>query len=137
VASKRLNAYRLFPAQCQGMVFLSVGIVDSGNFKGAGAVPALKDNTEEHLGRYVDLARQLGVPATSFMSIGTDVVEELEQLCREVARRFPRAVFFAGQLVFQRDSWYQRWLHNQTAFSLQRRLQWSGLPIVILPTRVF
>ena len=32
--------------------------------------------------------------------------------------------------------WYQRLLHNQTAYSLQRRLQWDGVPMVILPTRV-
>jgi hypothetical protein len=53
-----------------------------------------------------------------------------------VQRRFPRAIFFAGRLVFQRDTWYQRLLHNETAYSLQRRLQWDGVPMVILPTRV-
>ena len=76
------------------------------------------------------------MPSASFMSIGTDAVEELEHLCVEVKKRFPRAIFFAGQLVFQRDTWYQRLLHNETAYSLQRRLQWDGVPMVILPTRV-
>ena len=47
-----------------------------------------------------------------------------------------KVVFFAGQLLFEQDTWYHRLLHNQTAFSLQRRLQWVGLPMVILPTRV-
>ena len=41
-----------------------------------------------------------------------------------------------GQLVFQRETWYGAVLHNQTAYSLQRRLQWDGVPMVILPTRV-
>ena len=70
------------------------------------------------------------------MAIGTDVVDELEQLCRVVHRDFPKAVVFAGQLVFQRETWYGALLHNQTAYSLQRRLQWDGVPMVILPTRV-
>src|ERR1041385_4020138 len=76
------------------------------------------------------------MPAEAFMSIGTDVVDELEHLCVEVKKRFPRAVFFAGQLVFQRDTWYQRLLHNETPYSLQRRLQWDGLPMVILRVQV-
>ena len=50
--------------------------------------------------------------------------------------KFPKATFFAGQLVFQKDTWLHRLLHNQTAYSLQRRLQWAGVPMVILPTRV-
>jgi hypothetical protein len=76
------------------------------------------------------------MPAAGFMSIGTDPVDELEQLCIAVKERFPQVTFFAGQLVFQKDTWYQRWLHNETAYSLQRRLQWDGVPMVILPTRV-
>jgi hypothetical protein len=70
------------------------------------------------------------------MAIGPDAVDELENLCVAVAKLFPKATFFAGQLVFRKDTWYQRLLHNETAWSLQRRLQWAGLPMVILPTRV-
>ena len=120
----------------RNFVFVSVGVVDSGNFKGGGAVEDLKQHTDESLGRYVDLARRLGMPATSFSAIGTDAVDELERLCMDVAQKFPRSTVFAGQLVFQKDTWLHRFLHNQTAYSLQRRLQWAGLPMVILPTRV-
>jgi hypothetical protein len=118
------------------MIFISVGVVDSGNFKGAEEVERLRDFTETALEKYVDLARRLGFPSMSYMSIGTDVVDELEQVCRVVHRDFPKAVVFAGQLVFQRETWYGALLHNQTAYSLQRRLQWDGIPMVILPTRV-
>ncbi|MBI3467206.1 MAG: APC family permease [Planctomycetes bacterium] len=131
-----LNAIRFMPGYFRNMAFISVGVVDSGAFKGARAVDDLRRSTEESLAKYVDLARGLGVPATSFMAIGTDVVDELHDLCVAVARQFPRATFFAGQLVFQEDKWYERLLHNETAYSLQRRLQWDGLPMVILPTRV-
>lgn len=130
-----LNAVRFAPG-FKNLVFLSVGVVDSGNFKGAGAVDDLQTHTAASLASYVDLAQRLGMPATSFMAIGTDAVDELEQLCVEIAKRFPKVVFFAGQLVFARDTWWQRLFHNQTAYSLQRRLQWDGVPMVILPTRV-
>jgi hypothetical protein len=111
-------------------------VVDSGNFKGAEAVEDLRQFTEKTLEKYVDLSRRIGLPARGYMSIGTDVVDELEQVCRVVARDFPNVVVFAGQLVFQRETWYGALLHNQTAYSLQRRLQWDGIPMVILPTRV-
>jgi amino acid transporter len=131
-----LNALRFGPAQFSNVVFLSVGVVDSGSFKGAGAVEELRVHTERCLDQYVDYARRIGLPAVGFMSLGIDVVDELENLCVEVRKRFPRSTFFAGQLVFHRDTWYQRLLHNETAYSLQRRLQWDGIPMVILPTRV-
>jgi amino acid transporter len=131
-----LNALRFVPNHFKNIVFISAGVVDSGNFKGAEAVEALREYTEETLGKYVDLARRIGLPARGYMSIGTDVVDELEQICRVVARDFPQTVVFAGQLVFQRETWYGPLLHNQTAYSLQRRLQWDGVPMVILPTRV-
>jgi amino acid transporter len=131
-----LNALRFGPGKFEGAVFLSVGVVDSGNFKGSDAVADLRVHTAESIDRYVDHARRLGMPAMGFMSIGTDPVDELEHLCVAVKKRFPRATFFAGQLVFQKDTWYQRLVHNETAYSLQRRLQWDGVPMVILPTRV-
>ncbi len=53
-----------------------------------------------------------------------------------VAQEFPRAVFFAGKLVFEHERWYQRLLHNETAYALQRRLQFAGLNAMALPFRV-
>lgn len=131
-----MNALRFAPSYYKNLVFVSVGVVDSGNFKGEEAMAELRAHTEDVLSRYVDLANRLGYPATSFMAIGTDPVEELEHLCVDVYKRFPKSTIFAGQLLFRRDSIYQRLFHNQTSFSLQRRLQWDGVSMVILPTRV-
>jgi amino acid transporter len=131
-----LNSIRFTPGYFRSFVFVSAGVVDSGNFKGSGAVQELRKHTLDNLEQYVVLANQLGMPATSFMTIGTDPVDDLEQLCQTVIRKFPKSVVFAGQLVFQKENWIQRLLHNQTAYSLQRRLQWDGIPMVILPTRV-
>ena len=131
-----LNAIRFAPGHFKSFVFVSVGVIDTGNFKGSGAVESLRAYCEDSLAKYVDLGRRLGMPSTSFLTVGTDAVDELEHNCLEIAHRFPKATFFAGQLVFQKDTWLHRLLHNQTAYSLQRRLQWAGVPMVILPTRV-
>jgi amino acid transporter len=131
-----LNTIRFVPNHFKNMLFISVGVVDSGNFKGAEEIESLRLHVEGALERYVQLSRRLGFASRGYMAIGTDVVDELEQLCRVVYRDFPKSVVFAGQLVFQRETWYGALLHNQTAYSLQRRLQWDGIPMVILPTRV-
>jgi hypothetical protein len=70
------------------------------------------------------------------MDIGTEAVAVAERLCVEVAADYPRAVFFAGKLIFEREQIFQRLLHNETAYQLQRRLQFDGLNAMVLPVRV-
>lgn len=130
------HALSVWRGYYKNLIFVSVGIVDSGNFKGASEVDELRKHTEVSLNKYVELGQRLGLSSAAFMSVGTDVVDELEHVCLEVRKQFPNAVFFAGQLVFQRETWYQRLLHNRTAYSLERRLHWAGCPIMILPNRV-
>ena len=131
-----LNILKTFRGQFNNIVFLSVGVVDSGEMKGSEHIQMLKERTEDSLKRYVELAERLGMPSAYRMSMGTDVVENAHSLCMGAAKEFPRITFFAGQLVFQHESWYTRLLHNQTAFSLQKRLIWDGQTLVVMPIRV-
>ena len=131
-----LNVQRLFPKTFQNILFVSVGAVDMGTFKGAKEMEALKRETESHLKRYVDYARALGLRAEYRYAIGTEVVQEAEELCTRITKEFPRAVFFLGKLVFAREKFYYRILHNDTAYAIQRRLQFSGLQTVVLPIRM-
>jgi amino acid transporter len=131
-----LTLLRMFPNHFCNMVFVSVGIIDSGNFKGAGEVDSLKQKTRDSLGQYVGLARRLGVSAEYRMSVGTDIVEEASKLCLDLSREFPNVMFFSGKLIFEQRKWYHRLLHNETAYAIQHRLQFAGHPMVILPVRV-
>jgi amino acid transporter len=131
-----LNIFRAFPGHFANVVFLSVGVIDSGEFKGEHGVEALQARTAEMLTRYVALAAELGVPATARLAIGTEAVAEAEKLCLETSRAFPRAVFFAGKLIFRRERWYHRLLHNETALAIETRLRWLGKTTVTLPIRV-
>ena len=131
-----LTLFRQFPNHFKGVVFVSVGVIDSREFKGEGTVEALKENVESNLKKYVEFAHGQGFPATHRMAIGTDAVAEGEKLCLEVAREFPRTTFFAGKILFQRERWYQNLLHNETAMAIQKRLQWAGKTVVVVPARV-
>ncbi|MDD5223224.1 MAG: APC family permease [bacterium] len=131
-----LAAFREFPGKFKNVVFISVGAIDSGAFKGEDAVDRLRDRIQKELEKYVDLMSGQGVPATYKLAVGTDVVSELERLCLEVAREFPQVTYFAGQLIFQRERWYQPILHNETAYILEKRLHLAGRTMVIIPGRV-
>jgi amino acid transporter len=131
-----LSIFRTFPEHFRSVIFLSVGVVDSGAFKGEEEVERLGVQTGETLQKYVELAHGLGIPSTSRKALGTDAVAEAEKLCLALVREFPRTTFFAGQVIFQRERWYQRLLHNETAYAIQKRLQWAGQTMVILPARV-
>ncbi|MFA6110312.1 MAG: APC family permease [Candidatus Latescibacterota bacterium] len=131
-----LNIFRAFPGHFKNLVFVSVGVVDSGGFKGEDAIDLLRTRTEEALRKYVALADGLGLPAEYRYAVGTDAVDEAAKLCRQIATEFHGATFFAGKVIFEREKWYQRLLHNETAYLIQKQLQWAGLTMVILPAKL-
>jgi amino acid transporter len=131
-----LAVQNLFPRQYKNYLFVSVGVIDSSHFKGADEIEALKKQTISDLQKYVDFAHRLGFRAEYRFSIGTEAVEQVVALCEEVRKEFPRSIFYLGQLVFENDRFYYRLLHNETAFAIQRRLQFAGLQAIVLPIRV-
>jgi len=132
-----LQIPRIFPNQFEQVVFVSVGVIDAGTFKGEQEMVALKAKTDSDLAKYVAFAKtRMGWAADADSSLGTEPVAELERLCREVHLRFPRSVFFAGKLIFRDEGWWQRLLHNETAHAVQRRLEFDGLTMVVLPIRM-
>ena len=132
-----LSAQRLFPRRYRNFVFVSVGLVDSAQFKGVDALGDLERRVRSDLEQYVHLAERMGLYAEYRMALGTDLVQELEGICAHLVKEFPRPVFFAGQLVFERENLLSRTLHHGTAFSIQRRLQFMGIQVIVLPIRVW
>lgn len=118
-----LAIFRQFPGFYKQVIFVSVAVIDSGHFKGLEELENLKAETQQALDKYVALASGFGLAATSRMALGAEPLAEIELLCTEVGRQFPKATFFAGKLIFRRDTWYQRVLHNETATAIQRRLE--------------
>ena len=126
---------RNFPGVYENFIFVSIAVVDSGTFKGAAELEALSKSTKRSLEKYVDLAREMGFAADYRMDIGTDVVEMAVPVCQNIAKEFPYSTFFTGQIVFRHENPFQKILHNETAFAIQRRLQYSGITTVIMPVR--
>lgn len=131
-----LSVFREFPKLYRNFIFVSVAEIDSGAFKGAAEIEALKASISDQLAKYVKLARSYGYAADSRIQVGTDVVETATHLCQSIVQEFPKATVFTGKLVFRHEYLFQKILHNETAFAIQRRLQWMGITTVILPIRV-
>jgi amino acid transporter len=127
---------RLFGGSFKNFIFLQVGVVDAGNFKGVQAVEHLESNVKNSVDHYVSFMKEQGYYAEGVYALGVDVVDEVTRMAPKVLERFPGAVFFGGQLIFPKDSFMLRMLHNYTVFSLQKRLYREGTPFVILPIRV-
>ena len=131
-----LSVVREFPKLYKNFIFVSVGEIDSGSFKGIAEIDALKKSVENDLTKYVQLVRSYGFPADYRMTVGTDVTDTATQMCESLAKEYPRSTVFTGKLIFRQENPFQKILHNETAFAIQRRLQWNGITTVILPVRV-
>ena len=131
-----LSIHILFPGYYKNLIFVSVAVVDSGNFKGSAEMESLESDARENLEKYVAWCRAKGWNAGYRLAVATEAVDKVVEICRELRGEFPRSVVFSGKLVFAKEEWYHRLLHNETAMAIQRRLQFEGVQSIVLPVRV-
>ncbi len=130
------NVIRHFQDTFKNYVFVQVGIVDAGTFKGSAEVEKLEEHCIKDIERYVEFMKRNGFYAEGIHSIANDVVEEVSELAPQILKKFPDSIFFGGQLVFPDDTYVSRFLHNYTVFAMQRKFYHQGIPLMILPIRV-
>lgn len=130
------SIFQLFGRTFKNFVFVQIGVIDAGVFKGVEEINGLQVEVNKDIGKYVELISSYGYHAESITSIGTDVVAEVTKLAPDILKKFPNAVFFGGQIVFPNDSIFTRWLHNYTVFASQRKLYAECIPFVVLPIKV-
>src|SRR5262249_44437347 len=94
-----LHVFPAVPNHFKHLVFGSVGVIDSGGFKGGDSVEALEAQTVANLKRFCSLATMLEVPSTYKLGIGTDAVAEAEKVCRRVMAEFPVVTFIGGKVI--------------------------------------
>ena len=130
------NIFRLFGDSFKNFVFVQIGVIDAGNFKGAEELERLEAHAKSEIERYADFVKQHGYYAEGMFALGTDVVEEASKLAPKIIEKYPQSVFFGGHIVFPKETFLTRLLHNYTVFSMQRKFYHEGIPVVILPIRV-
>jgi amino acid transporter len=130
------NVVMYFGDVFRNFVFVCVGVVDAGNFKGATEVENLEKHVQGQAGRYVELMRREGYFAKSVCTVGNDLADIIATLAPQILAELPQSVFFAQQLIFPKETFLNRLLHNNIVFAIQKRLYRQGVPFVILPFRV-
>ena len=127
---------RLFGGIYKNFVFVEIGLIDAGTFKGEDEVENLKEHVKTELDGYVEFIRRHGYYGEGISVLSHDLVEGSAVLAPQILERFPQAVFFMGQLVFPEESFVSRLFHNNLVFAVQRRLYHLGIPFIIMPVRV-
>ncbi len=131
-----LWVHRMFPGHYKNCVFLCAGEVDAQSFYGQAALKSLQYRIENTLRYFTGYCHRHGLAATAESAYGADPGAELERLASTALEQFPRSMCFAAKLVFERESWLTRFLHNQTALAVQRLLHLKGRPMVIIPLKL-
>ncbi|HZW39362.1 MAG TPA: APC family permease [Ignavibacteriaceae bacterium] len=131
-----LSVVKTFPKTFNNFVFLQVGVIDAGNFKGRTEIQKLEESIKNEGKRYVEFMQKVGHYSESFFKLDTEAVDGIQSLAEKIYNKFPNSVFFGGQLVFKHETFFTKILHNQIVFSIQRRLYHEGIPFVILPIRI-
>ena len=127
---------RLFGGIYKNFVFVELGLIDAGTFKGVDEVENLQAHVKKDLDGYVGFVQRHGYYGEGISALSHDVVEGSASLAPKIMERFPQSVFFMGQLVFPEESFLSRLFHNNTVFAVQRRLYHLGIPFIIMPVRV-
>lgn len=131
-----LNIIKNFRNSFHNVLFVSVGAVDTDLFKNHAHLEEVTNNTTSALEKYKDLSFRLGFPADYIYDVGTDVVETAANLCMKISKKYPRSIFFLGELIFEKSKWYHRILHNQTSYAIFRKIKYRGLPMVLIPAKI-
>ena len=130
------NILRIFRGHFTNFVFIQVGVIDAGRFKGAEEIANLRASVAADVDRYVQYMRSHGYFAEGHFSIGTDVVQEVGDMAKQITQCYPHSVVFTGQLVFPGDTLATRALHNHMSFAIQKQLYYEGVPVLVLPVRL-
>lgn len=130
------NIIRYFGSTYKNFVFVQIGILDSSNFKNEERVRQVNREVNEELKKYVRFINSQGYYAEAISAVGVNIIDEAMQLIPGITERFPQAIFFGGQLSFEKNTLISHWLHNYTVFRLQKQFYDNGTPFFIIPIRV-
>ncbi len=131
-----LAIIRQFGNMFKNFVFLEIGIINAGLFKGDEDIIKLKENLKLDIQQYIDLVKKMGYHGDGFFSLGLEVVQEVEKMSDEISKKYPESMYFGGQLVFPKDTLLTRILHNHIVFAIQRRFFRTGREFIILPLKL-
>lgn len=117
----------------KNLLFVQFGLINAKNFA---HIKEVEDKIKCQVNNYVELMQRYGYYAEGFCLTGTDTIEETTKIVPIIQKSFPQSVFFGGQIVFPKENFLSRLLHNYTLFSIQRKLYQQGISFFIVPVQI-
>lgn len=127
---------RMFPEHFKNFVFINARTVDAHVYGGAEKLASLKMQANTSVKYFERFCNSFGLAADSQIGFGTDAVNTLEALVDQTLTRYPNTLFFASKLVFKKENFVTRLLHNQAISALQHRMHVKGQQLMVLPMRL-
>jgi hypothetical protein len=115
---------------------MNVRTVDAVSFGGPEALESVRRDADKTLDYLINFCNNRGLAAQSYLSFGTDPIQELTKLSEAIRSEFPHTIFFTSKLIFEHDNWYIRQLHSEAALTLLRRLHMRNIPMIVLPMKL-
>ena len=128
--------FKSFGGVFKNFIFVEVGIIDAGVFKGELEMQNLQKKVQSEIDHYVNFMHQMGYYSEGVELVGLDVVDEIAKAAPGLLNRFPNSVLFGGQIILPKSRVLSDWLHNYTLIALQSKLYYTGVPFVMVPIRV-
>lgn len=128
---------RLFPKIFFNFVFISHGIVETGNFGSEREIKILKAKTEKTLKYLVAYAQQQGLAAEYFALYSTDTIDSIVTESEEIIKKYPNCIYFASRYIYPNENWFLRLLHSNFIHALEQKLQLLGIKILVMPLKLF
>jgi amino acid transporter len=128
-----LQTISLFEGSFANYVFVETGLLNVRTFVGKQELQTLEEDVSDDLNKYVQLVERHGFKGEKINLLGTNMVEEIMKEASAIIEKHPNCVFFAGQLVFPKETFMTHYLHNYAAFTLQKRFYKEGIPFVVVP----
>ena len=127
---------REFPNHFRNFIFMNVRTVDAVSFGGPEALESVRRDADKTLDYLINFCNNRGLAAQSYLSFGTDPIQELTKLSEAIRSEFPHSIFFTSKLILEHDNWYIRQLHSEAALTLLRRLHMRNIPMIVLPMKL-
>jgi hypothetical protein len=86
------KALDCFEENYERLVFIEIGVLDTKKFNKFDQFERLPEVIELDLKKYVYVAEQLGLKGDYFLSLGTDVVEEIDKLIPKITEKYPNQI---------------------------------------------
>lgn len=127
---------RLFPNHFKNYVFLSYGLVDTANFGSSRSLDLLQTHTDRVLNYLAKYASHRGIPSVSEVKFGAQPIEDVLEMSEKVNQSFNNTVYFAARYVYPTETILTRMMHSDFSLMVQRRLQNTGVKMLIIPLQL-